>query len=106
MTLTDRSVYLRIKRVVYLRGEHSGLFHTLSAGLVSVFCLRDDRHAGQGPITPDPLSKLRSTSTGSHVGTRGRVTRTPPRHTYVADQWTARDVRVSRGPAPHSLGAH
>lgn len=105
MTLTNLSLFLRTKRVVYLRGEHSGLFHTLSAGLLSVFCLQDDRHTPPTPITPDPLSKPRSTSTGSHVGTCGRVTRTPPRHTYASDQWTTRDVRVSRGPAPQSLGA-
>lgn len=98
MTLTNLSLFLRTKRVVYLRGEHSGLFHTLSAGLLPVFCLQDDRHTTPAPITPDLLSKLRSTSTGSHVGTRGRVTRTPPRHTYASDQWTARDVRGAEAP--------
>lgn len=61
--------------------------------------------AGPGPIPPHLLSKQRSTSTGSHVGTRGRVTRTPPRHTYASDQWTTRDVRESGGPAPPTLGA-
>lgn len=101
MTLTALSLFLQTKRVVYLRGEHSGLFHTLSAGLLSVFCLRDDHgHSCPGPITLDLLSKLRSTSTGSYVRTHGRVTRTPPRHTYASDQSTTRDVRVSRGPAP------
>lgn len=52
--------------------------------------------AGPGPIPPHLLSKRRSTLTGSHVGTRGRVTRTPPRHTYASDQWTARDVSAQR----------
>lgn len=81
--------------------------HCQRAGLVSVFRLRDDRPVGPGPIAPDLLSKLRSTSPGSHVRTRGRVTYTPPRHTYASGQWTTRDARVSRGSAPQSLeGAH
>lgn len=61
--------------------------------------------AGPGPIPPHLLSKRRSASTGSHVGTRGRVTRTPPRHTYASDQWTTRHMRVSRSPAHFRRGA-
>lgn len=98
MTVTELSLVLLTTRVVYLIRGHFGLFRCRCFGSGT------PGQAGPGPIPPHLLSKRRSSSTGSHVGTRGRVTRTPPRHTYASDQWTARDARVSRGPAHSGRG--
>lgn len=77
MTARELSLFLLTTRVVYLIRGHFGVFHTLPAGPVSGFWLRD---AGTGWSRSEPSSSAIKAALNLHRKSRGDA-RTCDAHT-------------------------